>query len=68
MQENKRVFRGLSVRDNLVVATPRVAKAEFAAREQDVYELFPVLAEKRRDPAGSLSAAVSSRCSRSARR
>ncbi|MDO8189422.1 ABC transporter ATP-binding protein [Conexibacter sp. JD483] len=55
VQENKRVFRGLSVRDNLVVATPRVAKAEFAAREQDVYELFPVLAEKRRDPAGSLS-------------
>jgi branched-chain amino acid transport system ATP-binding protein len=55
VQENKRVFRGLSVRDNLVVATPRLAKAEFAEREQGVYELFPVLAEKRRDPAGSMS-------------
>ncbi|HST39799.1 MAG TPA: ABC transporter ATP-binding protein [Conexibacter sp.] len=55
VQENKRVFRALSVRDNLVVATPRLAKAEFAAREQDVYELFGVLAEKRHDPAGSLS-------------
>lgn len=55
VQENKRVFRGLSVRDNLVVATPRVGRAEFAERETGVYELFPVLAEKRSDPAGSLS-------------
>jgi len=55
VQENKRVFRGLSVRDNLVVATPRVGKQEFAEREALVYELFPVLAEKRRDPAGSMS-------------
>lgn len=55
VQENKRVFRALSVRDNLVVATPRLGRAEFAEREQTVYELFPVLAEKRRDPAGSLS-------------
>ncbi len=55
VQENKRVFRGLSVQDNLVVATPRVGRADYAEREATVYELFPVLAEKRREPAGSLS-------------
>lgn len=55
VQENKRIFRGLSVQDNLVVATPRIGRSEFNDRMAWLHELFPVLAEKHREPAGSLS-------------
>jgi branched-chain amino acid transport system ATP-binding protein len=55
VQENKRLFRQLSVRDNLVVAAPRLGRDEFERREASVHELFPALQEKRSEPAGSLS-------------
>jgi branched-chain amino acid transport system ATP-binding protein len=55
VQENKRIFRALTVRDNLVVAASRLGRAEFDEQESAVYALFPALADKRHDAAGSLS-------------
>jgi branched-chain amino acid transport system ATP-binding protein len=55
VQENKRLFRQLSVRDNLVVAAPRLGRDEFQRREHAVHELFPALEEKGGELAGSLS-------------
>jgi branched-chain amino acid transport system ATP-binding protein len=55
VQENKRVFHSMSVRDNLEVSTPRVPSDEFERRLGRVYEMFPILHEKRRQAAASLS-------------
>jgi branched-chain amino acid transport system ATP-binding protein len=55
VQENKRVFRSLSVVDNLIVAAPRLGKPEFDRRLSQIYSMFPVLAEKAGLPAGALS-------------
>jgi branched-chain amino acid transport system ATP-binding protein len=52
--EGRRIFSGLSVESNLRVGgftSPRT----FAERSQRVYDLFPVLAERRRQPAAQLS-------------
>jgi branched-chain amino acid transport system ATP-binding protein len=55
VQENKRVFHSMSVRDNLEVSTPRVPREEFERRLERVQELFPILGERSRDAAASLS-------------
>jgi len=54
--EGKRVFRELTVEENLGVGLPRrLSAAERRARSDEMFERFPILGEKRRDLAGSLS-------------
>ncbi len=54
--EGRLVFPRLSVIDNLHMgAYPRRAKAKLAANIERVFALFPLLAERRNQPAGSMS-------------
>jgi len=54
--EGRHIFRDLSVQDNLLVAAPpRRKKRELESDYDFVYTLFPVLAERRRQLAGTLS-------------
>ncbi|HEX3588492.1 MAG TPA: ABC transporter ATP-binding protein [Pseudonocardiaceae bacterium] len=54
--EGRRMFSPMSVRDNLVMgAYARTSTKDTAARLADVYDRFPVLAERRNRPAGLLS-------------
>jgi ABC-type branched-subunit amino acid transport system ATPase component/ABC-type branched-subunit amino acid transport system permease subunit len=55
--EGRRLFRELSVEDNLVVGSSgrRDWRATLADDVAFVYELFPILAERRRQLAGTLS-------------
>jgi branched-chain amino acid transport system ATP-binding protein len=54
--EGRRVFPAMSVRDNLLLgAYRRGARPEYRRTEQRVYELFPRLAERSGQWAGSLS-------------
>ena len=51
-----RCFQRMSVEDNLLVGSyPKGARAHRARSLERVYTLFPMLKEKRRDPAGTLS-------------
>ena len=55
--EGRRLFRELSVQDNLVVGSS--GRKDWRGKLDDdiayVYELFPILGERRRQPAGTLS-------------
>jgi branched-chain amino acid transport system ATP-binding protein len=54
--EGRRVFKNLSVRDNLLLGAYRkAARAGYRDNEQEVYRLFPRLAERTGQAAGSLS-------------
>lgn len=55
--EGRRLFRQQSVDDNLELGLygARIARSNVAARYARVFELFPVLAERRRSRAGVLS-------------
>ncbi len=53
--EGRQVFGPLSVEDNLRLGAYRRARAESAASLERVYAMFPDLAERRRQPAGTLS-------------
>ena len=54
--EGRRIFPRLTVADNLRMgAFPPRARAAFAASRARVYDLFPALRERARQPAGSLS-------------
>jgi branched-chain amino acid transport system ATP-binding protein len=55
--EGRRVFPGLSVRDNLLVGGWAVSgrTSKLRARQDEVFELFPRLAERQQQPAGQLS-------------
>ena len=54
--EGRRIFAGMSVRDNLAIgAYPRSARASQAARLSMVYELFPRLQDRATQHAGTLS-------------
>jgi ABC-type branched-subunit amino acid transport system ATPase component/ABC-type branched-subunit amino acid transport system permease subunit len=54
--EGRHIFPDLSVQDNLLVAAPpRRKKPELKTDYDLVYTLFPILAERRRQPAGTLS-------------
>lgn len=50
-----RVFRALTVADNLTIASAASSERGAAADESIAYELFPRLAERRGQPAGLLS-------------
>ena len=55
--EGRRLFRELSVQDNLVVGSS--GRKDWRGKLDDdiayVYELFPILGERRKQPAGTLS-------------
>jgi branched-chain amino acid transport system ATP-binding protein len=54
--EGKRVFRDLTVEENLLVGLPRSLRlAQRRERCQEVYERFPILHDKRLHLAGALS-------------
>ena len=51
--EGRKIFAGLTVEENLIIATQN--KAEFGKRVEDIYNLFPVLRERRKQHGGTLS-------------
>jgi branched-chain amino acid transport system ATP-binding protein len=51
--ENRRIFPGLSVEENLRLGT--FVRGDFTENAESVYELFPILKERSRQIAGSLS-------------
>jgi branched-chain amino acid transport system ATP-binding protein len=54
--EGRRIFAGMSVRDNLDLgAYRRAARADRDARRARVHELFPILRERAEQRAGTLS-------------
>ena len=57
VQEGKRVFHRLTVEQNLILGgyVRKRGRAKLRQECERVYELFPVLGEKRRLPAGSMS-------------
>lgn len=55
MPQGDRVFPGMSVYDNLRMGGYILDKDEFEENLQTVYDLYPVLEEKRKQKAGSLS-------------
>lgn len=53
--EGRRIFSSLSVEENLLIAARGTLRAETQSRLDEVYALFPILAERRRSPGTSLS-------------
>ncbi|MEJ1159554.1 ABC transporter ATP-binding protein [Prosthecomicrobium sp. N25] len=53
--EGRQIFGPLSIEDNLRLGAYLRADTEIAADMADVYAMFPVLKERRRNPAGGLS-------------
>ena len=54
--EGRQVFKTLSVLENLEMgALPRRGRAEWSRNLEQIYTLFPVLAERHAQPAGTLS-------------
>jgi branched-chain amino acid transport system ATP-binding protein len=49
------VFPDLSIEENIRVGAQALGHADPGARVHELYDLFPVLREKRKDPASSLS-------------
>jgi branched-chain amino acid transport system ATP-binding protein len=61
--EGRRLFSAMSVRDNLLIgAHLRTNKAAIAADLERVYAMFPILAERRRQDAGTLSGGEQQMC------
>ena len=55
VMEGRRIFSEFTVDENLRVGGHRAPRAEIPARLDRIYDLFPVLAERRRSVAGYLS-------------
>ena len=53
--EGRRVFKNLTVRENLLAGSCSVGRAEAAEQLDVCYELFPVLGQRQQQRAGSLS-------------
>jgi branched-chain amino acid transport system ATP-binding protein len=61
--EGRRLFSAMSVHDNLMMGSYlRDDKAEIAADLERVYALFPILSERRRQDAGTLSGGEQQMC------
>ena len=61
--EGRRLFSAMSVRDNLLMgAYLREDKAEIEADLEKIYAAFPILAERRRQDAGTLSGGEQQMC------
>ena len=57
VQEGKRVFHSQTIEQNLLLGgyTRKMKRAELRSEAERIYELFPILAEKRSLPAASMS-------------
>jgi branched-chain amino acid transport system ATP-binding protein len=55
VQENKRIFRRRTVEQNLQLGGYTLPRREVGAAIEPAYARFPVLKQRRRDPAGALS-------------
>ena len=57
VQEGKRVFHSQTIEQNLLLGgyTRKMKRAELRSEVERIYELFPILAEKRSLPAASMS-------------
>ena len=53
--EGRKIFPSMSVNDNLRVGGYLRSKTEVAAGIEEMYEFFPILGERRNQPAGTLS-------------
>jgi branched-chain amino acid transport system ATP-binding protein len=54
--EGRRIFASLSIRENLAMGALRVKdRAATAAQFERVYEMFPILRERQKQPGGTLS-------------
>jgi len=53
--EGRQLFADMTVAENLRAGALRLSDGKFAAEAERIYALFPVLAERRRQKAGSLS-------------
>ncbi len=51
--EGRKIFAGLTVEENLIIGTRN--KSEFGKRVEEIYELFPVLKNRRKQHGGTLS-------------
>ncbi|HEU5019954.1 MAG TPA: ABC transporter ATP-binding protein [Pseudolabrys sp.] len=61
--EGRRLFRAMSVRDNLLMGAYLRTDADEVPRDLDrIYSIFPVLAERRRQDAGTLSGGEQQMC------
>lgn len=61
--EGRRLFSAMSVRDNLLMgAYLRTDKATIAVDLERIYTMFPILAERRRQDAGTLSGGEQQMC------
>ena len=61
--EGRRLFSAMSVRDNLLMGSYlRTGNAGIAADLERVYEMFPILADRRRQDAGTLSGGEQQMC------
>jgi branched-chain amino acid transport system ATP-binding protein len=61
--EGRRLFPGLTVLENLTLgAVSKEARAAQQATLQHVFELFPILAERRKQPAGLMSGGEQQMC------
>ena len=61
--EGRRLFSAMSVRDNLLMgAYLREDKAEIAADLESVYQMFPILADRRGQDAGTMSGGEQQMC------
>lgn len=53
--QGRRVFASLSVEDNMRIAVPQARRSTWQKELGEIYDQFPILAEKRRQPGGQLS-------------
>ncbi len=60
--EGRRLFAGMTVGENLAAGASRVRGREAKSRVERVLELFPVLAERRRQQVGTLSGGEQQMC------
>ena len=52
--EGRKIFAGLTVHENLIIGNPTGHKG-VKAKESEIYELFPILGERKKQHAGTLS-------------
>ena len=52
--EGRKVFAGLSVQENLIMGSSQLKKP-FKEKEAEIYQMFPILGQRRNQQAGTLS-------------
>lgn len=52
--EGRKVFAGLSVQENLIMGSSKLKKP-FKEKEAEIYEMFPILGQRKNQQAGTLS-------------